>query len=337
MVPAASNTGTASPTPVVGTLPSRPSPLALGRRYAEAFYGGDSRSFWEALDPEMQRFHETPENIGSFAQAVRDRAGSNIRRVDDLVRSIDGKDVYLLHARGDAREFEIKIFLNPDGTIGGFEARMIKAAKLAPSRFLDYRTKTPLRLPFQGIWRVADGGRTLRDNYHARFREQRFAYDFVVSRDGQRHRRDGTRNEDWYCFGRPILAPGEGMVLSAVNTIPDNPPGINDAKNVLGNHVVIDHRNGEFSFLVHLQQGSVQVREGDAVVSGTPIGRCGNSGNSREPHLHYHMQNGADFEDGEGLPAQFLDYRAGYQRVVRGEPPKGQVIRPRQDTRPASH
>ena len=53
-----------------------------------------------------------------------------------------------------------------------------------------------------------------------------------------------------------------------------------------------------------------------------------NSGRSSEPHLHYHLQNSAQFGAGAGLPAQFLDYTADGERVARGEPIRGQTISP---------
>ena len=100
-----------------------------------------------------------------------------------------------------------------------------------------------------------------------------------------------------------------------------------DRANPVGNHVVIDH-GGEFSFLAHLRQGSVSVKAGDRVSAGQPLGRCGNSGNTTMPHLHYHLQTTAVFAQGAGLPAQFNDYRADGQRVARGEPQRGEHLEP---------
>jgi len=62
------------------------------------------------------------------------------------------------------------------------------------------------------------------------------------------------------------------------------------------------------------------------VKQGQIIGRCGNSGNTSEPHLHYHLQNSPKFGQSEGLPAQFVNYVADGERVERGEPVQGQRI-----------
>jgi hypothetical protein len=209
----------------------------------------------------------------------------------------------------------------------------------APSDYLDYRTKTPLQLPFAGKWAVLWGGRSIQDNYHADSKTQRFAYDFFVFRDGYYYRGDGTSNEDHYCFDKPILAPGQGVVVEAVSDVPDNFPGASDNMSApLGNYVILDHQNGEYSFLCHFKQGSVAVRKGQRVIAGEFLGRCGNSGASDIPHLHYHLQNTPDpfpyFPDNpqedrkwQGLPAQFRCYRTDDSPIWRGEPVRGQEIR----------
>lgn len=200
----------------------------------------------------------------------------------------------------------------------------------APSRFLDYQTKADLRLPFEGEWYVFWGGRTLAENHHARDRGQRFAYDFVVLKDGKTHEGDGSRLEQYHAFDRPILAPGAGVVVAAVNGLEDRRPGHMVPENPEGNHVIIDHGGGEFSHLAHLRRGSVAVKVGDRVAAGDRVGSCGNSGHSSEPHLHYHLQTIAPLDStgkSEGLPAQFRSYLANGKAIAHGEPRKGEVVR----------
>ncbi|HEX6938406.1 MAG TPA: M23 family metallopeptidase [Longimicrobiales bacterium] len=118
------------------------------------------------------------------------------------------------------------------------------------------------------------------------------------------------------------------VVAASRDGIEDNRPGVLNAAEPLGNHVVLGHGNGEYSFLAHLRKGSVRVRVGDRVSAGDRVGECGNSGDSSEPHLHYHLQTTPDFGRGAGLPAQFREYVAGGEPVERGEPVQGQRIRP---------
>ncbi|WP_234993809.1 M23 family metallopeptidase [Janibacter indicus] len=52
-----------------------------------------------------------------------------------------------------------------------------------------------------------------------------------------------------------------------------------------GNHVMIRCAGGVV-VLCHLQRGSLSVTVGEQVGTGQPVARCGNSGNSTEPHVH---------------------------------------------------
>jgi len=171
------------------------------------------------------------------------------------------------------------------------------------------------------------GGRTIPENYHAFTTDQRFAYDLVIRRDGSTHTGDGLENKEYFCFGQPVLAPGAGTVVEAVDGIPDNRPSNMNQTQALGNHVIIDHGNGEYSFIAHFKNGTVLAKQGQRVGQGDQLGECGNSGNSSEPHVHYHLQTTAIFGKGEGLPAQFQRYYADGNWVERGEPTRGQNLR----------
>lgn len=72
--------------------------------------------------------------------------------------------------------------------------------------------------------------------------------------------------------------------------------------NLAGNFVFIDLGNGQYAQYAHLQPGSVRVKAGDKVRKGQLVGRVGNSGDARVPHLHFQVTNGTDILDGEGLP-----------------------------------
>lgn len=57
----------------------------------------------------------------------------------------------------------------------------------------------------------------------------------------------------------------------------------------------------------HLIRGSVTVARGERVRRGQALGRCGHTGHSTEPHLHFHLQDSADPFWGMGLPVRFSD------------------------------
>jgi hypothetical protein len=57
--------------------------------------------------------------------------------------------------------------------------------------------------------------------------------------------------------------------------------------------------------LCHLQRASVQVWVGQRVRAGQTLARCGNSGNSTEPHLHVQAVDRPDVLHASGVPITF--------------------------------
>jgi murein DD-endopeptidase MepM/ murein hydrolase activator NlpD len=91
---------------------------------------------------------------------------------------------------------------------------------------------------------------------------------------------------------------------------PKLPPG-KDPKDI-GNFVLLDHQNGEYSLLMHMKTGSIKVRSGDHVQQGQIMGRIGFAGDSIFPHLHYSLMDGPEVFKAWGLPAYFSQF----QRVL---------------------
>jgi murein DD-endopeptidase MepM/ murein hydrolase activator NlpD len=174
-----------------------------------------------------------------------------------------------------------------------------------------YAPQVRYRLPFEGEWLVLNGGITPKTSHSWDIPGQRYAYDFVVAdADGRRWRTDGRAPADYRCYGLPILAPADGEVVAVVEGIRDAPgPGTGwidiFSRHFPGNAVTIRHAPGEYSFLAHLAPGSVIVSVGERVQQGQVVGRCGNSGHSTEPHLHFHVQDRDDFFKAAGLPVAF--------------------------------
>ena len=129
-------------------------------------------------------------------------------------------------------------------------------------------------------------------------------------------------------WGQPFLAPADATVAAAVDDLRDNKPHVQtDAAHPAGNHVILDFGNGEFALLAHLQKGSVKVKAGDRVQTGQQLGLCGNSGNTSEPHLHFHLQDRAElFGQSRGLPFDFFNYKTNGVPVERGRPVQGEFI-----------
>ena len=98
--------------------------------------------------------------------------------------------------------------------------------------------------------------------------------------------------------GTQIIAARGGTVIKTENT--QSGRGANPS----GNFVRILHDDGTMGVYLHLQQGSVSVREGEKVTVGTPLGRSGNTGNSTGPHLHFVVQRNVGLAL-ESIPYEF--------------------------------
>lgn len=157
-------------------------------------------------------------------------------------------------------------------------------------------TKNTYRLPFNDEWFVFWGGTNEFVNYHYAYETQRYAYDFVKVENDQTFRDTPNSNENYYAFGADVVAPFKGTVVTVVDGFKDNVPGEMDETNPAGNYIVIAHPNDEYSILAHFTQGSICVKEGEFVKEGQLLGQCGNSGNSSEAHIHFHVMDGIDSE-----------------------------------------
>lgn len=138
---------------------------------------------------------------------------------------------------------------------------------------------------------------------------QRFAIDWVRIRDeGKTFQGDEKDNKNYYAYGSEALAVADGVVTEVKDGIPQNIPGPESRavpitlETVGGNHVILDIGGGHFAFYAHLQPGSLRVKLGDKVRRGEVLGLVGNSGNSTEPHLHFHIENANSPLGAEGLP-----------------------------------
>jgi murein DD-endopeptidase len=173
--------------------------------------------------------------------------------------------------------------------------------------------------PLRGRWWKAGNGPS-KSSHHRRALisiggkariSQRFAIDWVkLGDDGKTFQGDRLKNESYYAYGAEALAVEGGVVTETKDGIPQNVPGENRAvpvtlETVGGNHVIVDLGGGRFGFWAHLQPGSLKVKVGDHVKRGQVLGLVGNSGNSTQPHLHFHVSDGSSPLGSEGVPYAF--------------------------------
>ncbi|GAA0357724.1 M23 family metallopeptidase [Bacillus horti] len=196
----------------------------------------------------------------------------------------------------------IQTYFDADQAIAGLQLTPLSSFPETDEKL----SETSFIVPTTETWFTFWGGRNVMVNYHYAVESQRYAYDWSIMQNGSSYAGDPAENESYFAFGKEVVAPAGGTVISVENGIQDNTPQVEtNAEQPLGNHVILDHGNGEFSVLAHFKEGSVTVAEGDTVEQGDLLGLCGNSGNSSEPHIHFHVMDDADWMHASSIRVNF--------------------------------
>jgi murein DD-endopeptidase MepM/ murein hydrolase activator NlpD len=136
-----------------------------------------------------------------------------------------------------------------------------------------------------------------------------FAIDWIREADGSFYKGDGTKLSDWPGFGAPIHAVANGVVVKAVDDLPEVAPFTTTGENhtirgpqdYSGNCVVERIARDRYAVYVHMQTGSVRPKIGQRLRTGQVIGLLGNTGNTG-PHLHFGIQNGPNILTSDSVP-----------------------------------
>jgi len=223
-------------------------------------------------------------------------------------------------------------------TVHGLQAgKPVEATGVLPIR--SEMSKTVFRFPLKGTWFAAVGPTP--QTAHRWGVMEEFAFDIArIGAENSSHRGAGARFDDFYAYGAEVLAAADGKVVSVLDGVAENPdalkkPGESDetygervgqiqmtlmmqgGPAIAGDHVIIDHGNGEYSLYAHLKPGSLKVKPGDMVKAGQPIAQLGSSGNSTEPHLHFQVCDRPDPLNCAGIPINFQGYSLPYADYPR--------------------
>jgi murein DD-endopeptidase MepM/ murein hydrolase activator NlpD len=198
--------------------------------------------------------------------------------------------------------------------------------------FLHVSPRLPARAvaaPVDGRWTAVNSPVSRVPSHGIHSNGQTFSIDLVYEpREGARPEFGGGAAfrppGDFPVFGQELYSPADGEVVAVHDRERDHRsrstwPAIaymlaegfvrelGGARRILGNHVVVDLGDGTYAAFAHLQRGSVAVRPGQTVRRGDVVGRCGNSGNSSEPHLHFQLMDRPTPFTAAGLPFVFTD------------------------------
>lgn len=156
------------------------------------------------------------------------------------------------------------------------------------------------------------------------------------------------RWEDWYAYGKQVLAAADGVVEKVVNHV-EFPlsewnqragetndayherigarqmelfmaPGADPMAVAGGNYIVIRHANGEWTTYAHLAHGSIRVKEGQAVRQGEHIAGVGGTGEEPAVHLHFQVTDGPSGSSARTFPVEFTNVQVNEHGVERYAP-----------------
>jgi urea transporter len=186
----------------------------------------------------------------------------------------------------------------------------------------------PVGLPFWGTWSVMQA----HNGEYTHKQEWRHAWDFVITdNDDKQFKNAGNKLDDYYCYSKSVLSPGDGLIANIYDGVDDNKPGeINTQKN-WGNSIVIQHTEYLYTQISHLKKGSIKVKKGDYVKKGDIIALVGNSGHSPYPHIHFQMQatpHIGSYTIDYPISNYFLNATGADQLISFGKPEMNQKLTP---------
>lgn len=291
----------------------------VSAEFEEYYNSNEYQKIFDLFSPEMKAALPI-EQTTEFLKGLKTQAGKIEKR-----EFVKYEQTYASYKTTFERAvFAVNISLDNNATINGLFVKPFKEDNLPKLE----RNKTKLILPFKGEWTVFWGGDTKELNYHVESEAQKNAFDIVITdQNGKTYKTDGQTNEDYYAFGKELIAPCNAEVVLVVDGIKDNKPGELNPIYIPGNTVILKTANGEYLFFAHFKQNSIVVKQGQKVKQGELLGLCGNSGNSSEAHLHFHIQNVENMNKATGAKC-YID-----EIIVNGElkndysPIKGEKIK----------
>lgn len=213
-------------------------------------------------------------------------------------------------------------------------------------------------LPFDGKWIVGSTPADRIPSHGTDFLGVGYAIDFIAVDDKRRTSSKiglktflgSEKPENFHSFGKSILSPISGKIIkvhdgevdhNAYRSIFAIIPYIfsqrkrvkEGIKAIAGNYVIIKVENSDYYIaIVHLKKNSITVEENQDVVVGDIIAKCGNSGNSTQPHIHIQAMTSLNFNATKGIPLYFERYiqvkKRSNKEISRGVsfPEKGSLV-----------
>jgi len=292
----------------------------IAAQFVENYNSDDHKGIFEMFSAQMKV--AVPEDpLTTSLKGMKQQAGQITNL--EFIRFVRGS-LTLYKVTFERGLFGLNLSIDGESKINGLQ--MVPYVDQEAPKLV--RNSTPLILPFKEEWTVFWGGDTREQNYHVATESQKGAFDLVIRDErGLSFKTDGRSNEDYYVFGKDIIAPADGEVVLVVDGVKDNIPGQMNPVYVPGNTVIIKTANDEYLFFAHFKQQSIVVKQGQQVKQGELLGLCGNSGNSSEPHLHYHIQNIENMANATGAKSFFAEIMVNGELKKDYSPVQGEKIK----------
>jgi len=292
----------------------------VAKNFEDNYNKNDYEAIFIMFSSEMQKALPVDKTI-EFLTGLKSQAGNITNR--EFVKYENG--TYASYKTTFERAiFALNISIDNNSKINGLFVKPFKDSNLPHFE----RNITKLKLPFNGEWFVVWGGDTKELNYHVESDAQKNAFDFIIKdKNGKSYKTDGQTNDDYYAFGKELFAPCDGEIVLVVDGIKDNKPGELNPIYIPGNTVIIKTENNEYLFFAHFKQNSIRVKQGQKIKQGELLGLCGNSGNSSEPHLHFHIQNVENMNIATGVKCYFEEIYVNGEIKKDYSPIKNELIK----------
>lgn len=287
----------------------------------EKFYNSEKYdSIFSMFSKEMQSALPL-DKTKEFLTGLNSKAGRIQKR-----EFVKYKSTYAIYkTQFDKTLFAVHISVDNNSKIDGLLVNAFKDESLPKIE----RNKTKITLPFKDEWTVVWGGDTKELNYHVESNAQKNAFDILITnKNGNSYKTNGKTNQDFYAFGKQLFAPCDGEVVLVIDGVHDNKVGEMNSVDVGGNTVIIKTINNEFVVFCHFKNKTILVKKGQPVKQGQPLGQCGNSGHSSEPHLHFHLQNGIDMNTATGIKCYFDKLNVNGKLMIDYSPIQKDKIKP---------
>jgi murein DD-endopeptidase MepM/ murein hydrolase activator NlpD len=207
---------------------------------------------------------------------------------------------------------------NPELALQTYQERFKRFSHLGIPQFA---------IPLNGLWTITQGN----NGMYTHKLDWAYAWDFeMLNSEKRSYDKEDNNLNDYFSYGKPVLASAAGYVVKISDGILDNPIGQVNTKDNWGNYVCLSHSYGLYSFYAHLKQSSIRIKVGDYVQKGDCIAQLGNSGRSSVPHLHFQVQLGIE----PGSPTRLshlINYKLvkedkTYEFIGSGIPKEGDTI-----------